>query len=299
MAESDPAFPGASAPRSTAKRAAKSAARPLVSYFDRRFQDLHDHLDRQRIPSDLESRLDQMVALSRQTRKEVADDADTITEIAFTLERFADLFTARMEEIVETMVSTGPGPAPVDEHIVELPFAFATADALPTGSHVATLSADGGPLPIALASVGLRVTALDAADMRTDHPNITVVEDPVERWTGPSWPLDAVFALSAIAGLGLDRDDPADDLDHHVVDLFHNWLRPDGLLVMTVPFGDWSVGRSTRTYDEGHLTNLLRDWEIRELRAMERIDDYVWRRVESEDALSQADMALVRATPRS
>jgi hypothetical protein len=298
MPEIDPGDAGVPPPESSAKRAAKRAARPFVGYFDRRFQDLHDHLDRQRLPSDLNARLDQVVALSRQTREEVADDADTIAELAFTLERFADLFTARMEEIVETMLSVGPGGAPIDAHVVELPFAYAIADALPAGSHVATLTADGGPLALALASLGLRVTALDAAGMPSGHPNIAVVDDPVERWTGPSRPLHAVFALSTVAGLGLDREDPPDDLDRRVVDLFHKWLQPDGLLVLTLPFGDWSVGRRTRTYDDHHLIDLLRDWEIREQRVMERVDAHVWRLVESPDATSAAGMALIRATPR-
>jgi hypothetical protein len=298
VTEGDQGVSGAPERRSGAKRAALNAARPLVGYFDKRFQDLHDHLDRQRLPTDLDARLDQVVALSRQTREEVAADADTIAELAFTLERFADLFTARMEAIVETMLSVGPGGAPIDANIVELPFAYATADALPAGSNVATLTGDGGPLALALASLGLRVTALAAAGVPAGHPNITVVDDPIERWAGPSQPLHALFALSAVAGLGLDRDDPADDLDRRVVDLFHKWLQPDGLLVLTVPFGDWSVGRRTRIYDDRHLSELLRDWEIRERRVMERVEEHVWRVAEADEP-AHAGMALVRATPRS
>ena len=97
--------------RSGARRAALNAARPLVGYFDHRFQDLHDHLDRLRVGSHLDACLDQISALSRQTREEVAADADTIAELAFTLERFADLFTARMDEIAETMFEASLGGA--------------------------------------------------------------------------------------------------------------------------------------------------------------------------------------------
>ena len=64
------------------------------------FQDLHDHLDDEpdleKLAADLRSELSR-------ARADVAADADTIAELAFTLERFSDLFTARMEEIVETM----------------------------------------------------------------------------------------------------------------------------------------------------------------------------------------------------
>jgi hypothetical protein len=299
VTESDPGVHGAPERQSGAKRAAVNAARPLVGYFDRRFQDLHDHIDRERPAADLIARLDQVVALSRQTREEVAADADTIAELAFTLERFADLFTSRMEEIVETMFSVGARRTDVDAQLIELPFAYAAADTLPPRAGIATLTGDGGPLPLALALLGMRVTALAAAGTPSGHPNLTVSEERVERWSGPSEPLHALFALSSVAALGLGRDEPVDDLDHQVVDLFRKWLRPDGLLVLTVPFGEWSVGSRSRTYDERHLAELLADWEIDEQRVMERIDDHVWRLVEPGDAPAYAGMALIRATPRS
>jgi hypothetical protein len=298
---------GAPKRRSAAKRAAIGVARRFVGYFDRRFQELHEHIDRQQVAhidrqqlaTDLNARLDEVVALSRQTREEVAADADTIAELAFTLERFADLFTARMEEIVEAMFSASPGGSPIDANVVELPFAYAAADTLPAGATVATLSGDAALLPVALASLGMRVTALADPGVPSGHPNLTVVDDPVERWSGPTHPLHAIFGLSAVAGLGLERDDPAGDLDRQVVDLFRKWLRPDGLLVLTVPFGEWSVGRRTRTYDQRHLAELLSDWDIHEQRTMERIDEHVWRPVELDDAPAHAGMALIRATPRS
>jgi hypothetical protein len=299
VTESDPGVHGAPERQSGAKRAAVNAARPLVGYFDRRFQDLHDHIDRERPAADLIARLDQVVALSRQTREEVAADADTIAELAFTLERFADLFTSRMEEIVEAMFSVGARRTDVDAQLIELPFAYAAADTLPPRAGIATLTGDGGPLPLALALLGMRVTALAAAGTPSGHPNLTVSEERVERWSGPSEPLHALFALSSVAALGLGRDEPVDDLDHQVVDLFRKWLRPDGLLVLTVPFGEWSVGSRSRTYDERHLAELLADWEIDEQRVMERIDDHVWRLVEPGDAPAYAGMALIRATPRS
>jgi hypothetical protein len=299
VTESERDVPGAPEGRSGAKRAALGAARPLVGYFDKRFQDLHDHLDRQRLPTDLDARLDQVVALSRQTREEVAADADTIAELAFTLERFADLFTARMEEIVEQTFSLGAGGTGVDSQVVELPFAYAVADTLPRSARVASLVADGAALSLALASLGMRVVALDAAGMPTGHPNITVLDDPVERWSGPSEPLHAIFALSSVASLGLGRDHPVDDADRQVVDLFRKWLQPDGVLVLTVPYGEWSVGRHTRTYDDRRLASLLADWEIDDQRVMERVDDHVWRRVDPGEPASSSGMALVRATPRS
>ena len=183
----------------------------------------------------------------------MAADADTIAELAFTLERFADLFTARMEEIVETMSRHSARVAAIEAHgSSSCRFAYAAADALPCRGRASPRSdADDGPLPLALASLGLRVTPLRRRTSRVGHPEPqSQCEEPVERWSGPAEPLDAIFALSAVAGLGLDRDEPVDDLDRQIVDLFRKWLRPEGMLVLTVPFGEWSVGRRSRTYDE-------------------------------------------------
>src|SRR5207245_3064602 len=125
-------------------------AGPLVRSSSLRRRARHAPLARLPPPPDPTARRDEVVALMRQTREDVAGDADTIAELAFTLERFSDLFTARMEEIAESMFTAlGPGGASIDAHVVELPFAYATADALPAGAGVATFGGDDGPLPLA------------------------------------------------------------------------------------------------------------------------------------------------------
>ncbi|HEY3095891.1 MAG TPA: hypothetical protein VGK05_03550, partial [Acidimicrobiia bacterium] len=134
MTDADRGVSGAPERRSGAKRAGLNLARPFVDYFDHRFQDIHEHLDRLWVGSDLDARLEQVSAVSRQTREDVAADADTIAELAFTLERFADLFTARMDEIVETMTSALSAGAASGSRIVELPFAYAMASRLPVGA---------------------------------------------------------------------------------------------------------------------------------------------------------------------
>ena len=300
MTDVDPGVSGAPERRSGGKRAALNLARPLVDYFDHRFQDLHEHLDRLRLGSDLNARLEQVSAVSRQTREDVAADADTIAELAFTLERFADLFTARMEEIAETMTSELSAGAASGPRIVELPFAYAAASGLPVGTRIATLDSVDTQLPITLASLGLLVTAVGVPQHAISHPNVVAVEEPVERWAGPSEPFDAVFAMSTVAGLGLDRD-PVEDLDRRMVDLFHKWLRPDGMLVLAVPYGEWSVTRHTRTYDDAHLDELLSGWQIEEQRVIERVDERIWMAAEVPKAarVPRAGVALVRAAARS
>jgi hypothetical protein len=72
------------------------------------------------------------------------------------------------------------------------------------------------------------------------------------------------------------------------------------MLVLAVPYGEWSVTRHTRTYDDAHLDELLSGWQIDERRVIERVDERIWMAVLPEaDRPLRAGVALVRAAGRS
>lgn len=300
MADTDPGTAGAPQRRSGPKRAALSAARPLIGYFDHRFQELHDHIDRLQLGNELNARVDQLVSMTAEAREEVAADADIVAELAFTLERFADLFVARMDHTVDKLTwanSVAEGRA---SRMIELPFAYGAASTLPVGASVATIDPVDERLPVTLGSLGLQVTALGVEDP-IGHPNVVTVDQPLEQWDGPRQRLDAIFAISEIATLGSNEDEPGRDLDRRMLDLFRKWLSPSGVLVLTVPYGPWAPGPPSRTYDDPHLDELLTDWEVEERRVVERVDDRNWMVVDSAEARrsSPAGVALVRAIARA
>ena len=164
---------------SAAKRAIRGAARPFLAYFNRRFEGVHEHLDQHpeldRLESVMHGRFEHLLRELRDTRTDVAADTDTIAELAFTLERFADLFTVRMEEIAAQIGNTSRTALPLDSSIVELPFAFAAAAALERGATVATIG-DDGRLSTGLSALGLQVTAVDPA-ANVVQPEIAVVRE--------------------------------------------------------------------------------------------------------------------------
>ena len=268
---------------SAARRAVLGAAGPLVGYFDRRFQDVHEHIDRgqpafDRLAAELRHELSQ-------TRTDVAADTDTIAELAFTLERFADLFTARMEELAGhfSAVARG-GSTEVDSSIVELPFAFASAAALERGASVATIG-DDGRLSIGLAALGLRVTALEPV-AGIAHPDVAVVDEPIADWAGPGEPFDAVIALTAAFG----PPDPTASIARETLDLLPKWLSPTGLLVLAIPLdADHGIGAE-------QLDQLLADWDVERDAHFERDSGGAWRR--RADA-ADTSVSLIRATPRA
>ncbi len=266
------------------KRPLPRIARPVVGYFDRRFQDVHDHLDTQpaldELTRTMHERFDNLRTDLQRTRDDVAADADTIAELAFTLERFADLFTVRMEELATAF---RPDDQFADSSAVELPFAYAAAGTLDAGAAVATL--DGDPrLPVGLAALGYRVTALGAPARRVRHPDVTTVDEPIDAWEGPADPFDAVFALSAPASGRPDRE---------LVDRCQKLLHPGGFLVLAVPLG------SAPAPEE--LGALLTDWNVERRAVFAPVGDGGWRRRQAaeSDQPAPGGVALVRAAPRA
>ena len=266
---------------SAARRALLGAASPFVGYFDRRFQDVHDHLDR--LP------LDRLEAVLRQELKEahaeVAADTDTITELSFTLERFADLFTARMEQLADQLARQ-PGNSSVipSAKIVELPFAFAAAADLERGATVATIRDDDGALSAGLAALGLRVTAVDPGGAA--HPDVTGRGRATDNWAGPAQPLDAVFALTSTTPV-LDAEVRP---GRETLAGFHKWIRPTGLLVLAVQLD------SEHGVRPEHLDDLLAEWDV-ERQAHFALDARgAWRRVAEAPATG---VTVLRAAPNA
>jgi hypothetical protein len=80
----------------------RSATRPITEYFDRRFTDLHQHLDHRL--DVIEGRIDRLETLlggldGADRIEAAAEKADRFDELSARLERFADEFAGRAERI--------------------------------------------------------------------------------------------------------------------------------------------------------------------------------------------------------
>jgi len=184
----------------------------------------------------------------------------------------------------------------INERIIEQPFAFSALTDLAPGASVLDVGACESTLALALASLGYHVTALDTRPYRFEHPNLTSVAEPIEEWSGPTEPFDAVFAISTVEHLGLGAyGEPrsTERLDQVAMDLFRKWLRPDGHLVLTVPYGIAGTDDLQRTYDHEGLDELLAGWAVRQRLLFEQIDAHTW--VPATGEPSRRGVALVRA----
>jgi hypothetical protein len=166
------------------------------------------------------------------------------------------------------VLSHAPGDVRVgttNERIVEVPFVFGQLARLPRGSRIVDFGALESTVALSLATLGHDVIALDLAPYPLQHPNLRSVVSPAETWEGPAEQLDAIISLSTLEHVGLGAyGEPVGepDLDARLLDRFRAWLRPDGLFVMTAPFGTSRVTDLQRVYDDRDLDRLFERWHI-------------------------------------
>jgi hypothetical protein len=142
------------------KRPAVSAAlRPVLDYFDKRFQDLHDHMD-ERI---------------QRVEARVATEVETISELTLGMQRFVDTSVRQVGELV-TVLRDLPVTG---ETAALLSFALAAGRDLPAGARVVETGWPGPTLGATLTLLDVGVTRLDAVEL--------------DQWPGPDEPLDALF----------------------------------------------------------------------------------------------------------
>ncbi len=93
---------------SAPKRLLRSAGRPVTDYIDRRFEDLHRHVDHR--ADALSQRIDLLQAeverIGSSARFEMlTDTAASLQELTETIQRFADRFADRAGEVADSFAA--------------------------------------------------------------------------------------------------------------------------------------------------------------------------------------------------
>ncbi len=167
----------------------------------------------------------------------------------------------------------------VTERILEVPFALAAVGALATGASVLDVGCAESLLALQLASLGYRVTGIDLRKYPFEHDNLEVVVGMIEEWGGPAEPFDGIICLSSIEhfGLGAYGEDVGDPLaDKKAMALLKTWIKPDGTLILSVPFGAATDTPTMRVYNTQRLDDLLEGWVTKERRYARRTSPIKW-----------------------
>jgi hypothetical protein len=88
------------------RRVVGAPARPFVRYFNRRFEDVHGHLDNE--AEFVNTRLAETAAATRALQERIATDVQVISELTVGLERLADRFAERVDALLEALERLPP-----------------------------------------------------------------------------------------------------------------------------------------------------------------------------------------------
>ncbi len=153
----------------------------------------------------------------------------------------------------------------VTERSVEIPFIIsAVTSNKASGATLLDVGCSESLVPLEFASLGYAVTGVDLRKYPLHHPNLATFATPLEDWKTEET-FDVVVCLSSIEhfGLGTYGEEAVEDrLDHQAMRMLLDRIEPDGLLVMTIPFGETEITPVQRMYDRDDLDALLEGWII-------------------------------------
>jgi 2-polyprenyl-3-methyl-5-hydroxy-6-metoxy-1,4-benzoquinol methylase len=185
-----------------------------------------------------------------------------------------------------------------NERIVEAPFAFGTVASLERSARILDVGAAESTISLSLASLGHDVTALDPRGYPFAHPNLTVAATTLEKLDEPDEPFDSILLISTLEHVGLGfygEGAGAEDADLRALERLARFLAPDGLLVLTVPYGEATVAEKERTYDAKTLDRLLQGWTVTHRQIVERRDERTWVPVAASSGPAVAMVAATKA----
>ena len=178
----------------------------------------------------------------------------------------------------------------VNERLVETGFVFMNLADARAEAKVLDVGCNESVLALEIASLGFKVWGLDIAVYPFQHPNINFVKADVCKTDFPGDFFDIVIAVSSIehVGLGHYGDPMIRDGDAKALAEIRRILKPDGKLILTLPYGTPVVTEFLRNYDRVTLTALIRNFEILDSKYFIKVNEKLWCLSDEESASGMA-----------
>jgi SAM-dependent methyltransferase len=244
-----------------------------ITYVGKELRQLHESVDELAGQlADLRGSLDGTAALDRRVDELIDSNGEGLDATVARLLNFAEShrgFAARQNLWLNPPVTLdysedGVRVGGTNERIVEVPYALRALSRVPVGGRVLDVGASESSVSLSLASLGYDTVALDLNPYRFSHPGLEPVAAKLEAWE-PASDFDAILCISTIehVGLGWYGEEPEPEgADRRALDRLGTWLKPDGVIVLTVPYGAAGVDEVQRTYNAASLARLLEGWSI-------------------------------------
>lgn len=159
-----------------------------------------------------------------------------------------------------------------NERIVEYPVIFKW---IKDKGRVLDIGCVSSRLPIQLASMGYDVHGLDTRPYHFTHPNFRFHQCDLFKWNTDGG-FDTILLVSVIEhfGLGGYGDLVLPEADKQAVDFIAKWLKPDGQLLVSLPFGKAGVTPKHRVYDSARLNHVFGGFHWNRVEYFYRKDDH-------------------------
>ncbi|MEH2267216.1 DUF268 domain-containing protein [Nostoc sp.] len=183
--------------------------------------------------------------------------------------------------------------AGTNERIFEKTFVLQSLARLYESSSITVLDVGAAEslLSYELASFNYSVTAIDIRPIALFHPNLKFVKTDICNPVLPPASFDCVIALSTLEhiGLGWYGDKKGESYDIKAVQQISLLLKPEGIFILTVPYGKKALTPVHRIYNQESLQKLIQDFKIVQRSYGVRKDDFTWAITENELEVSEKE----------
>lgn len=181
----------------------------------------------------------------------------------------------------------------LNERIIEIPFAIDALAKISKTSRVLDLGCMESVLPLFLAGLGFQVTGFDFRQYPYRVPNFKFIQGSILDLPFEKESFDAVTCVSTIEHIGIGfYSDPKDYLSSDVKGMWEirRVLKPQGLLILTVPFGKAFINKQQRIYDQQGLDKLLVGFSVNTIKFFKNTQvakgNNYWEQISSDQAES-------------
>ena len=141
--------------------------------------------------------------------------------------------------------------------------------------NILDVGSSGSVLPTILAALGNRVVCIDVREWPVTWPNLEFVKCDLAEVDFAIESFDVITIISTIEHVGLGTYGDKEDVDGDIkgVGMLRKYLKPKGLMILTVPFGKPSIlFPFHRIYDNSRFSRLTSGFSILDKRCFGPVD---------------------------
>jgi SAM-dependent methyltransferase len=186
--------------------------------------------------------------------------------------------------------SLDPREIHVNERLLEIPFVL---QRLPKTGRILDVGCTSSAMSLQLACLGYQVTGVDVREYPFRHPNLCFLRQDITQVPLDNEAYDCAILISTVEHMGLGAYGDAQRIsDREFLQTITRFVKPGGVIYLTMPFGRTFEGAWFRVYDSKRLAQLVANYQIVESKFFRRLSLLEWRECREEDLAQVASERL-------